>query len=107
MRDIETYLKYDITEKTERMKLIKFASENNYFFYYRDLFYNDSVTFVFMEQLPISDLEIVVKINEDLYFRLLSENKLAEYVIEEVKKNKKHEAYKKCKKKLGIKKFFN
>lgn len=107
MRDIGIYFGYDIAERVEIMKLTDFAVENNYFLYNRVSLYDNSVTFVFLEQLPIGDWEIVIRINEDLYLRLLSEKKLADYVINEVKKNKKHKVYTGCKKKLGIKSFFN
>lgn len=71
------------------MKLTDFAYENNYIFYDSVSLYDNSVTFVFIELFSIDDLKIVVKINEDLYFRLLSEKKLAEYVIEKVENESK------------------
>lgn len=89
MIDINTYLEYNIAEKIELMKLTDFAYENNYIFYDSVSLYDNSVTFVFIELFSIDDLKIVVKINEDLYFRLLSEKKLAEYVIEKVENESK------------------
>lgn len=86
MLDIDTYLEYNIAEKIELMKLTDFAYENNYIFYDSVSLYDNSVTFVFTELFSIDDLKIVVKINEDLYFRLLSEKNLADYVIKEVEK---------------------
>lgn len=89
MIDINTYLEYNIAEKIELMKLTDFAYENNYIFYDSVSLYDNSVTFVFIKLFSIDDLKIVVKINEDLYFRLLSEKKLAEYVIEKVENESK------------------
>ncbi len=91
MIDTEAYLEYNIAEKIELMKLTDFAYENNYIFYDSVSLYDNSVTFVFMELFSIDDLKIVVKINEDLYFRLLSEKNLAEYVIKKVKKRIKED----------------
>lgn len=91
MIDTNTYLEYNIAEKIELMKLTDFAYENNYIFYDSVSLYDNSVTFVFTELFSIDDLKIVVKINEDLYFRLLSEKNLADYVIKEVEKRNKED----------------
>lgn len=91
MLDIDEYLEYNIAEKIELMKLTDFAYENNYIFYDSVSLYDNSVTFVFIELFSIDDLKIVVNINEDLYFRLLSEKNLAEYVIKEVEKRNKED----------------
>lgn len=91
MLDIDEYLEYNIAEKIELMKLTDFAYENNYIFYDSVSLYDNSVTFVFIELFSIDDLKIVVNINEDLYFRLLSEKNLAEYVIKEVEKEKEED----------------
>lgn len=85
MIDTNTYLEYNIAEKIELMKLTDFAYENNYTFYNSVSLYDNSVTFVF----SIDDLKIVVKIDENLYLRLLLEKKLAEYVIEKVENESK------------------
>ena len=91
MLDIDEYLEYNIAEKIELMKLTDFAYENNYIFYDSVSLYDNSVTFVFIDLFSIDDLKIVVKINEDLYFRLLSEKNLADYVIKEVEKEKEED----------------
>ena len=91
MWDIDEYLEYNIAERIELMKLTDFAYENNYVFYNSVSLYDNSVTFVFIELFSIDDLKIVVKINEDLYFRLLSEKNLADYVIKEVEKRNKED----------------
>ena len=91
MLDTNAYLEYTIAEKIELMKLTDFAYENNYIFYDSVSLYDNSVTFVFIELFSIDDLKIVVKINEDLYFRLLSEKNLAEYVIKKIKKRIKED----------------
>lgn len=91
MLDIDEYLEYNIAEKIELMKLTDFAYENNYIFSDSVSLYDNSVTFVFIDLFSKDDLKIVVKINEDLYFRLLSEKNLADYVIKEVKKRIKED----------------
>ena len=89
MIDINTYLEYNIAEKIEIMKLTDFAYENNYIFYDSVSSYDNSVTFVFIELLSIDDCKTIIKIDENLYLRLLLEKKLAEYVIEEVENESK------------------
>lgn len=91
MLDIDTYIEYNIAEKIALMRLTDFAYENNYIFHDSVSLYDNSVTFVFIDLFSIDDLKIVVKINEDLYFRLLSEKNLADYVINEVEKEKEED----------------
>lgn len=86
MLDIDTYIEYNIAERIAFMKLTNFASENNYIWYNNVSLYDRSVTFVFIELFSIDDCKTVIKINEDLYFSLLLERKLADYVLKEVQK---------------------
>lgn len=86
MLNIDTYLEYAIPERFELMKLTEFASENNYILYNNVSSYDNSITFVFIELFSIDDRKTVIKINEDLYLILLLEKKLADYVIEKLKR---------------------
>lgn len=86
MLNIDTYTEYSIAEEFELMKLTDFASENNYIWYNNVSLYDNSITFVFIELFSIDDCKTVIKIDENLYLRLLLEKKLAEYVIEKVEK---------------------
>lgn len=86
MLDIDMYLEYSIAEEFELMKLKIFASNNNYIMHNSVSLYDRSVTFVFTELFSIDDRKTVIKINEDLYLRLLLEKKFADYVIEKIKK---------------------
>lgn len=74
---------------TELQKLLDFSSKNNYLL--TNGFTNDksAMVFVFTEQLPFGQFQTAIKVDKDLFHQLLSENKLAEYVIKEFVKGDK------------------
>lgn len=74
---------------TELQKLLDFSSKNNYLL--TNGFTNDesAMVFVFTEQLPFGQFQTVIKVNKDLFQQLLTESKLADYVIKEFVKGDK------------------
>ena len=76
---------------TELQKLMDFASKNNYLL--TNGFTNDesAIVFVFTEQLPIGQWQTAIKVDKDLFHQLLTEAKLADYVINEIVKGDKED----------------
>lgn len=74
---------------TELQKLLDFSSKNNYLL--TNGFTNDesAMVFVFTEQLPLGQLQTAIKVDKDLFQQLLTEEKLADYVIKEFVKGDK------------------
>lgn len=71
---------------TELQKLLDFSSKNNYLL--TNGFTNDksAMVYIFTEQLPIGQFQTAVKVDKNLFYQLLTEGKLADYVINEVVK---------------------
>lgn len=74
---------------TELKKLLDFSSKNNYLL--TNGFNNDesAMVFVFTEQLPFGLFQTAIKVDKDLFQQLLTEGKLADYVIKEFVKGDK------------------
>lgn len=74
---------------TELQKLMDFSSKNNYLL--TNGFTNDesAMVFVFTEQLPFGQFQTAIKVDKDLFQQLLTEGKLADYVIKEFVKGDK------------------
>lgn len=74
---------------TELKKLLDFSSKNNYLL--TNGFNNDesAMVFVFTEQLPFGLFQTAIKVDKDLFQQLLTEEKLADYVIKEFAKGDK------------------
>lgn len=74
---------------TELQKLLEFSSKNNYLL--TNGFTNDesAMVFVFTEQLPFGQFQTAIKVDKDLFQQLLTEGKLADYVIKEFVKGDK------------------
>lgn len=74
---------------TELQKLLDFSSKNNYLL--TNGFTNDksAMVYIFTEQLPIGQWQTAIKVDKDLFYQLLSEGKLADYVINEVTRGDK------------------
>ena len=74
---------------TELQKLLDFSSKNNYLL--TNGFTNDesAMVFVFTEQLPFGQFQTAIKVDKDLFQQLLTEGKLADYVIKEFVKGDK------------------
>ena len=74
---------------TELKKLLDFSSKNNYLL--TNGFTNDesAMVFVFTEQLPFGQFQTAIKVDKDLFQQLLTEGKLADYVIKEFVKGDK------------------
>lgn len=74
---------------TELQKLLDFSSKNNYLL--TNGFANDesAMVFVFTEQLPFGQFQTAIKVDKDLFQKLLIEGKLADYVIKEFVKGDK------------------
>ena len=74
---------------TELQKLLDFSSKNNYLL--TNGFTNDksAMVYIFTEQLPFGQFQTSIKVNKDLFYQLLTEGKLADYVINEVVKGDK------------------
>ncbi len=74
---------------TELQKLMDFSSKNNYLL--TNGFTNDksAMVYIFTEQLPIGQWQKAIKVDKDLFQQLLTEGKLADYVINEVTKGDK------------------
>lgn len=74
---------------TELQKLMDFSSKNNYLL--TNEFTNDksAMVYIFTEQLPFGQFQTAIKVDKDLFQKLLTEGKLADYVINEVTKGDK------------------
>lgn len=74
---------------TELQKLLDFSSKNNYLL--TNGFTNDksAMVYIFTEQLPIGQFQTAIKVDKDLFQQLLTEGKLADYVIKEFVKGDK------------------
>ena len=74
---------------TELQKLLDFSSKNNYLL--TNGFTNDesAIVYIFTEQLPFGQFQTAIKVDKDLFHQLLTEGKLADYVIKEVTKGDK------------------
>ena len=68
---------------TKLKKLLDFSCKNHCLL--TNGFNNDesAMVFVFTEQLPFSPFQTEIKVNKDLFKQLLTEEKLADYVIKE------------------------
>lgn len=88
MLDAKTLLDYTNCA-TELQKLLDFSSKNNYLL--TNGFTNDksAMVYIFTEQLPFGQFQTAIKVDKDLFQQLLTEGKLADYVINEVTKGDK------------------
>lgn len=68
---------------TELQKLLDFSSKNNYLL--TNGFTNDksAMVYIFTEQLPFGQFQTAIKVDKKLFYQLLTEGKLADYVIKE------------------------
>ena len=85
MSDTKTRPQY-ANFSTELKKLLDFSRKNHCLL--TKGFNNDesAMVFVFTEQLPFGPFQTEIKLNKDLFKQLLTEEKLANYVIKEFAK---------------------
>lgn len=103
MLDANAYINYCKNYNFETMKLLVFANENKYLVSSGFPTDDESITYIFLPtQLPVAECEgdyprirtcneISIKIHKDLYVQLILDCKLADYVIEKVKKRNKED----------------